>query len=94
MVIGFFRFTFGLLNKYTIALPLQIAVKESITELRSLQRKNGELISKRLQVLIEIKRHEKTGISKRELSALTGANHNSIVKWRTIYNSHGIAPTC
>lgn len=75
-----------------MALPLQITIKESITELRSLQRKNGELIGKRMQVLIEIKRHEKTGISKRDLSALTGVNHNSIVKWRTIYNSQGIAP--
>jgi transposase len=75
-----------------MALPLKITVTESIVELRSLQRKNGELINKRLKVLIEIKKHEKTGISKRQLSDITGVNHNSIVKWRKIYNEFGIAP--
>jgi transposase-like protein len=69
-----------------MALPLQIRVKETINELRSLQRKNGELIGKRLLMLIEIKKHSKTGISKRELSKITGINHNSIVKWRKQYN--------
>ena len=40
----------------------------------------------------EIKRHGKTGISKRELSKITGINHNSIVKWRNIYKKEGIEP--
>lgn len=75
-----------------MALPLKIIVKESIVELRTLQRKNGELINKRIKVLIEIKKHEKTGISKRQLSDITGVNHNSIVKWRKIYNEFGITP--
>ena len=75
-----------------MSLPFQITVKESIQELRSLQRKNGELIGKRLLMLIEIKKHEKTGISKRELSKITGINHNSIVKWRQLYNSGGLSP--
>jgi transposase len=71
--------------------PLSITVKESIKELRSLQRKHGELIGKRMQMLIEIKRHqEEGGISKRALSALTGINHNSIVKWRQMYLQSGI----
>ena len=65
-----------------MALPLKITISESIEQLRTLQRKNGELINKRLKVLIEIKKHEKTGISKRQLSDITGINHNSIVKWR------------
>lgn len=73
-----------------MAHPLQITVTESIKELRVLQRQHGELIGKRLQVLIEIKRHEKTGISKRDLSAITGVNHNSIVKWRKMYLESGI----
>jgi len=38
-----------------MALPLKINLKESIAELRSLKRKNGELIKKRLKVLIEKK---------------------------------------
>ena len=42
-----------------MALPLKITVKESIKELRELQRKNGELICKRLLVLIEFKKHKK-----------------------------------
>lgn len=75
-----------------MARPLQIKIKESIKELRILQRHNGELIGRRLLVLIEIKKHEKTGISKRDLSILTGINHNSIVKWRKIYNKEGIGP--
>ena len=75
-----------------MALPLKITVKESINELRSLQRKHGELINKRLKVLIEIKKNEKTGISKRQLSDITGVNHNSIVKWRKLYNEFGITP--
>lgn len=75
-----------------MALPLKITIKESIQELRALQRKNGVLIGKRLLVLIEIKSHEKTGISKRNLSKITGVNHNSIVKWRKIYNEFGISP--
>lgn len=73
-----------------MALPFQIIVKETINELRSLQRKNGELIGKRLLMLIEIKKHSKSGVSKRELSKITGINHNSIVKWRKQYNKDGI----
>jgi len=74
-----------------MSLPLQIKVTESIKELHQLQRQYGELIGKRLQVLIEIKRHEnKGGISKRDLSKNTGANHNSIVKWRRQYIEGGI----
>lgn len=75
-----------------MALPLQIKIKETIKELRVLQRQKGELISKRLYMLIEIKKHEKTGISKRDLSTLTGINHNSIGKWRKMYNSGGLQP--
>jgi len=55
-----------------MAHPLQLKVTQSLKELRALQRQHGELISKRLHVLIEIKRLEKTGISKRNLSAITG----------------------
>ena len=73
-----------------MALPLRISVKETISELRALQRQHGELIKKRILMLIEIKKQEKTGISKRDLSDITGINHNSIVKWRKMYNSYGI----
>lgn len=74
-----------------MSLPLQITVKETLNELRSLQRKHGELIGKRLLILIEIKKAEGNKLlSKRELSDITGINHNSIVKWRKIYNKDGL----
>jgi len=73
-----------------MAHPLIIHIKESISQLRNMQSKNGELIGKRIRVLIEIKKHENSGISKRELSILTGVNHNSIVKWRNMYLQGGI----
>lgn len=75
-----------------MAHPFQLNVKESISELRNLQRKSSPLIAKRILMLIEIKRHEKNGISKRNLSKITGINHNSIVKWRNIYKKEGIQP--
>jgi transposase len=33
---------------------------------------------------------ESTGISKRDLSDMTGINHNSITKWRKMYLNNGI----
>jgi len=75
-----------------MAKPIQIRIKESIKDLKALQRKKGEIVSKRLRVLIELKKHEKTGISKRNLSDITGINHNSINKWRRMYIAGGLAP--
>lgn len=74
-----------------MANPLVITVKESIKELKALQRNQGELISKRIQMLLVIKKHESTGLSKRALSDMTGINHNSIVKWRQMYLKGGIS---
>jgi len=73
-----------------MAHPKKIQIKESIKELKAIQRKQGELLSKRLAVLKEIKKHEKTGISKRALSDLTGVNHNSILKFQNMYLTSGI----
>ena len=75
-----------------MANPSKTIIKESITELKDLQRKHGELIRKRLQILIELKKNEDTGISKRNVSESTGINHNTILKWRKIYAKEGIAP--
>ena len=74
-----------------MAKPLQITIKESIKDLKALQRRLGELLSKRIQVLIELKKHERTGVSKRDLSEITGINHNSITKWRKMYVAGGIS---
>ncbi len=73
-----------------MALPKQIIVKETLSELKDLQRKSGHLIAKRLRILIEFKKHEETGISKRAVSENTGINHNSITKWRNVYLKEGI----
>jgi transposase len=73
-----------------MAKPIQLSIKESIKELRVIQREQGELLSKRIKVLIELKRHEKSGISKRNLSDITGVNHNSITKWRKMYIAGGV----
>jgi hypothetical protein len=74
-----------------MANPLNIFIKESISELRLLQRKQSAFIAKRIEVLIVIKQYEKQGgISKRDLSLKTGTNHNSINKWRKQYLSDGI----
>jgi len=73
-----------------MALPKPITIKESLLELKELQRKSGHLISLRLRILIEFKKNEKTGISKRAVSENTGINHNTITKWRNIYLKSGI----
>jgi transposase len=75
-----------------MANPKSILIKESLKELRKMQLKHGELIGKRLLILIELKKHEKTGISKRNVAENTGVNHNSVVKWRNVYINSGIAP--
>jgi transposase len=72
-----------------MAKPLFIQVKETVNELRVLQRKHGELIGKRIQMLIVIKKEG--SLSKTKLSSLTGVSHNSIVKWRQAYLSGGIS---
>jgi len=73
-----------------MSLPKTITIKESLPQLRELQRKSGPLIGKRLRILIEFKKNEETGISKRAVSGITGINHNSITKWRNIYLKEGI----
>lgn len=73
-----------------MALPKQIVIKESLPQLKELQRKSGYLIAKRLRILIEFKKNEEAGISKRAVSENTGINHNSITKWRNIYLKEGI----
>lgn len=70
--------------------PLQFTIKESTQEIKNLMKKSSPLIIKRLQVLLAIKNHEAKGISKRKLSTLTGANHNSIAEWRSLYIEKGI----
>lgn len=73
-----------------MSLPKQILIKENLSQLKELQRKSGYLIANRLRILIEFKKHEEAGISKRSVSDITGINHNSVTKWRNIYLKEGI----
>ena len=70
--------------------PKQINIKESIEYLRKLLKSSNYMISNRIKVIIELKKHEDTGISKREVSEIVGVNHNSVQKWRTMYINGGI----
>jgi transposase len=73
-----------------MSLPKPIHVKESLSELRVLQKKSIPLIANRIKVLIEFKKHEKTGISKRAVAINTGLDPNSVQSYRTRYISGGL----
>jgi transposase len=77
-----------------MAAPKIIKVKESGKELNMLLKKSSTLIVPRLRMLLELKKHEETGISKRDLSVLVGVNHNSIQTWRTMYEHGGLTYLC
>ena len=66
---------------------LSITVKESIPELRILQKKNPGKY-KALQMLVLLK--QKGVLSKQSLALMTGASDKSIHIWRTKYRSGGI----
>lgn len=67
-----------------------VIVKESLKELRLLQKNESMIIIKRLDMLIYLKRHGSMGVSKRELSKIIGVDPNSIQKWKTMYVREGI----
>ena len=71
-----------------------IIVTESIDELRRVLKKSIPFISPRIKMLIEMKKYQQTGISKRLLADQIGVNHNSIQTWRTMYAKGGIDLLC
>jgi len=73
-----------------MASPKVIIVKESVEELRKVLKKSSNFISPRIRMLIELKKHETTGISKRELADVLGVSHSSIQIWRTMYQEGGL----
>jgi len=73
-----------------MAAPKQIRVLESISTLRKLQKKSIPMIGNRIKAIIEFKKHEKTGISKRAVADAIGVNHNSVQAWRKMYETGGI----
>jgi transposase len=70
--------------------PKQIIIKETLAQLRKLQRNSIPMIANRIKVLIEFKKNETTGISKRAVADMVGVNHNSVQSWRTVYEQGGI----
>ncbi len=77
-----------------MALPKKIVVKESLTYLSQLLKKSDALIQPRLKMLIQLIKHQETGISKRDLAKIVGVNHNSIQTWRTMYSKGGLELLC
>ncbi len=67
-----------------------IIIKETEKEIKSLLKKSTPFIAQRIRVLLILKQHETTGISKREVSILAGVCSGSAQKWRTLYIKDGI----
>jgi transposase len=70
--------------------PKPLIIKETLVQLRKLQKDNIPMIAMRIRALIEFKKNESTGISKRAVADIIGVNHNSIQNWRTVYEKGGI----
>ena len=70
--------------------PKNIHVKENLHLLRKLLKNSTLFMSPRIKMLIELKKHGDSGISKRNLANLVGVSHNSIQTWRTLYLKGGI----
>ena len=75
---------------YKMATPKTFIIKESLSDIKALQRASIPLIAKRLHALLVFKQNENLGISKREVAQIIGVNHNSIQTWRSLYISGGI----
>lgn len=86
----FFLLIFGLYYNYTMALPKHITVEEDVHTLKLHAKKGNGLIKKRMRLLIELKKPGATDQSKRALATKLGLNHNSVTKWRKMYEEEGI----
>ena len=67
--------------------PIQVAVKESVSELRLYQKRFPSKF-KALQMLIIIR--QQGSLSKYKLASLLGSGHSSVLNWRRIYLKGGI----
>jgi transposase len=65
-------------------------IEETEKEIKKLIKQSIPFIGQRLRVLLILKQHEKTGISKREVAKLAMVDPNSVNKWRTLYINQGI----
>lgn len=69
---------------------LNIPVKESTQELRSLLKSSIPFLQPRIKLLLAMKKYGNKPVSKRELMEQTGLCSYSVQKWRTMYNTGGI----
>lgn len=67
-----------------------IIIKETEKEIKSYLKKSIPFIAQRIRLLLILKQHEATGISKREVSILAGISPGSAQKWRALYIKYGI----
>jgi transposase len=70
--------------------PKIFSIQETLPELTKVQKSSNLMIGKRVQALIVFKKHEVTGISKREVAKSIGVNHNSVQNWRNLYIYGGL----
>jgi transposase len=73
-----------------MAFPKIIVIKETESEIKRRLKTSTPFIAQRLRVLLILKQHEPTGLSKREAATLAGVCPDSAHKWRTIYVREGI----
>ena len=73
-----------------MALPKEVIVIESTTELKQLLKKSKPLFQPRLRMLLFIKNSQKP-LSKKELSKLVYCSATSIQTWRSLYLKGGIS---
>ena len=73
-----------------MALPKKTVIKETEKEIKKLLKQSIPFIAQRLRVLLVLKQHEESGISKRDAAKLAGVDPNSIQNWRELYINSGI----
>lgn len=71
--------------------PKAIIIKEPLAYLRKQLKSTSEFLRPRLLMLIEQQKHNEQGISKRNLAAIIGVNHNSVQNWRNLYETGGLS---
>lgn len=67
-----------------------LSVKEELKELNQLRKNCSQTKTKRLLMLIEIKKEQGNSFSKRDLAKRIGVDPNSITAWKKLYEQGGI----
>jgi transposase len=65
-------------------------IKETQKELAQLRKNSSDTKSKRLLMLLELKKEKGNAISKRDLAKRIGVDPNSITAWKRLYEQSGI----